>query len=256
MKISIVTVSYNAAEFIHDNLQSVSRQDFNNIEHIVIDGGSTDGTVDMVRKYGQHLAKFISEPDQGIYDAMNKGIFLASGDVIGTLNADDVYADDTILSQVAEIFSDPTVDVCYADLLYVDRYDASKIVRYWTSCNYRSGLFEKGWMPAHPTFFVRRGLYEQLGGFDLQFSRQADFELTMRFLAVNKVKAVYIPKIWIKMRTGGISNNSLIGIIKGNIEAYYACRKNNLPVRMPMFILRKVLSRMPQFFNRPTVPVK
>ncbi|MDT4291157.1 glycosyltransferase family 2 protein [Methylomonas sp. MO1] len=256
MKISIVTVSYNAAEFIRDNLLSVSRQDFNIIEHIVVDGCSTDGTVDIVRKYGQHLAKFISEPDHGIYDAMNKGIFLASGDVIGTLNADDVYADDTILSQVADIFSDPTVDVCYADLLYVDRYDASKIVRYWTSCNYRSGLFEKGWMPAHPTFFVRRRIYEQLGGFDLQFSRQADFELTMRFLAVNKVKAVYIPKIWIKMRTGGISNNSLIGIIKGNIEAYYACRKNNLSVRMPMFILRKVLSRMPQFFNRPTVPAK
>ncbi|MBD9356709.1 glycosyltransferase family 2 protein [Methylomonas albis] len=256
MKISIVTVSYNAAEFIIDNLQSVSRQDFNNIEHIVIDGGSTDGTVDMVRKYGQHLAKFITEPDHGIYDAMNKGIFLASGDVIGTLNADDVYADDTILSQVADIFSDPTVDVCYADLLYVDRYDASKIVRYWTSCDYRSGLFEKGWMPAHPTFFVRRRIYEQLGGFDLQFSRQADFELTMRFLGLNKVKAVYIPKIWIKMRTGGISNNSLVGIIKGNIEAYYACRKNNLAVRMPMFILRKVLSRIPQFFKRPTVPAK
>lgn len=250
LKFSIVTVCFNAVETLADTLRSVASQSNSNVEHIVIDGGSTDGTVELVRSQGQPVSVFVSEPDRGIYDAMNKGIAMATGDVVCTLNADDVYADDTVLEQVAKVFSDSTVDACFADLVYVDQQDASKIVRFWQSRPYDDGLFERGWMPAHPTFFVRRAVYEKFGGFDLSFPRQADFELTMRFLAIHKIKSVYVPKVWVKMRMGGISNNSVRGVMKGNLEAWRACRKNGLDVGM-FFIARKILSRIPQFFMRP-----
>ena len=251
MKISVITVCFNAEATIADTLESVASQEYQDIEHIVVDGKSKDGTVDIIRKNGRRLAAWISEPDQGIYDAMNKGIAMATGDVVGILNADDVYADDSVLTQVAQAFTDPSIDACYADLIYVDQLNLSKIVRYWKSKPYQMGLFERGWMPAHPTFFVRRSVYEKLGGFDLNFPRQADFELTMRFLAVNKIKSVYIPSVWVKMRVGGVSNNSIQGIIKGNLEAYRACRKHALDIGY-LFIPRKILSRVPQFFNRPS----
>lgn len=199
------------------------------------------------------LLRALSEPDHGIYDAMNKGIAKTSGEIIGILNADDFYANDTILDQVANVFSDTTVDACYADLVYVDQKNTNQVKRYWQSKPFRRGLFEKGWMPAHPTFFVRKKIYEQYGGFDLNFPRQADFELTMRFLEVNNIKSVYVPNIWVKMRVGGVSNNSVRGVLEGNIEAYRACRKNRLRVSMLPFIIRKMLSRVPQFFKRPKV---
>lgn len=252
MKISIVTVCFNSAETLADTIEAVACQTYPDKEHIVVDGASTDGTLDML-KASPSLSHFVSEPDQGIYDAMNKGIAMVTGDVVGTLNADDFYYDDTVLSQVAEVFADPTVDACYADLIYVDKLDTNKIVRYWKSCDYRPGLFERGWMPAHPTFFVRRSVYQKFGGFDLNFRRQADFELTMRFLATHGISSRYIPSIWVKMRMGGVSNNSILGVIKGNLEAYRACRKNGLEVWMLPFIARKVLSRIPQFFRKPGV---
>lgn len=249
MKISIITVCYNSAATIQDTLTSIANQDHPDVEHIVVDGGSKDDTVVMV-KSAPSVTKFISEQDNGIYDAMNKGIAMATGDVVGTLNADDFYIDHTVLSQVANVFSDPSVDACYADLVYVDQKDTNKIVRYWQSRTYQHGLFKKGWMPAHPTFFVRRHLYDELGNFDLEFKIQSDFELTMRFLEIYRINSVYLPNILVKMRTGGISNNSLRNIIKGNIEAYRACKKNHLLIT-PLFNLQKILSRLPQFFNRP-----
>jgi len=250
MKISVVTVSRNAAGTIEETLRSVRSQNYPQVEHIVVDGGSDDGTVEIIERYRDRIAGFVSEPDRGIYDAMNKGIAMASGEVVGTLNADDVYADETVLSQVAQVFSDPDVDACYADLLYVDPQNPGKIVRYWRSCEYRPGLFEKGWMPAHPTFFVRRDMYAKWGGYDPGFPRQADFELTMRFLAIHRLRSVYVPRVWVLMHTGGVSNRSLAGILKGNIEAYRACKKNRLRVNV-LFIPRKLLSRVPQFFARP-----
>lgn len=251
MKISIITVCFNAGQTLGDTLDSVAIQTFQNIEHIVVDGGSVDGTLDILKSITAPFFNWISEPDQGIYDAMNKGIAMATGEVIGTLNADDFYYDNTVLSQVAEVFADPSIEACYADLIYVDQLDSNKVVRYWRSCDFKQGLFEKGWMPAHPTFFVRRSVYEKLGVFDLDYRRQADFELTMRFLAINCITSIYLPKIWVKMRMGGVSNNSVLGVIKGNLEAYHACRKNGLNVWMLTFIFRKVLSRIPQFFLRP-----
>ncbi len=249
MKISIITVCFNSAATIEETILSVAAQQYPAKEHIVVDGASTDGTVDIVRRHPS-VARWVSEPDCGIYDAMNKGIAMASGDVIGTLNADDIYEDDTVLSQVAEVFSNPAVDACFADLVYVDKHDTSRVVRYWKSRPYEAGLFERGWMPAHPTFFVRRRVYEQLGNFDLAFPRQADFELTMRFLSVHKTVSVYVPRIWVKMRRGGVSNNSVRGVIEGNIEAWRACRKNKLDIG-PFFVLAKLMSRIPQFFSRP-----
>lgn len=250
LKISIITVSYNSAATIEDTIDSIASQNYPMVEHIVIDGASKDATVEIVRS-SPSVTRMVSEPDKGIYDAMNKGISLATGDVIGILNADDFYADETVLSQVAEVFTNPDVEACYADLVYVKQADTSKIVRYWQSQKYRPGLFRRGWMPAHPTFFVRREVYERLGGFDLRFPRQADFELTMRFLEVYGIKWAYVPRIWVKMRTGGVSNNSILGVVKGNIEAYHACKLHQLDIG-PLFILCKILSRLPQFFTKPS----
>ena len=250
MKISIITVCFNSANTITETLASIASQDYPEIEHIVIDGGSTDDTLTIIAQYPS-VSLLISEPDAGIYDAMNKGISLASGDIIGILNSDDIYASSQVISEVATVFSDTTIDACYADLVYVDYHDTNKIIRYWQSRPFQAGLFKKGWMPAHPTFFVRNIIYQQYGGFDLKFPRQADFELTMRFLELKKIKSRYIANIWVKMRIGGVSNNSIIGIIKGNIEAYHACKKNQLSVVMWPFIIGKILSRIPQFFHKP-----
>jgi glycosyltransferase involved in cell wall biosynthesis len=147
----------------------------------------------IISRHREKISKFISEPDNGIYDAMNKGIALSSGDIVGFLNADDVFADDGVLRTIADVFKDKEIDACYADLIYVDKHDPTKIVRYWKSRPYCDGLFEKGWMPAHPTFYAKRRVYEKYGGYDLVYRRQSDFELTLRFLAVNKIKSVYIP---------------------------------------------------------------
>lgn len=253
MKISIITVAYNAASTIRDCLQSVAEQSFQDVEHIIIDGASTDGTMEVIERYRDHLASVISEPDQGIYDAMNKGIRLATGDVVGTLNADDWYADPEVLAKVARAFRDDVeLDAVYGDLVYVAKDDPSRIVRYWQSRPYGKGLFERGWMPAHPTFFVRREVYQRLGLFDLDFQIQSDFELTMRFMAVNGIKTRYLPGIMVNMRMGGVTNNSISNVIRGNIEAYRACRKNGLNVS-PLFIARKLFSRIPQFLSRPAM---
>lgn len=249
IKISIITVSYNSAATIKDTIDSVANQSYSDIEHIIVDGASRDTTMDIV-KASPSVSRYISEADKGIYDAMNKGISMATGDVIGTLNADDFYVNETVLAKVADVFKDPEVDACYADLIYVRQNDTNQIVRYWKSRKYKVGLFKRGWMPAHPTFFVRKSVYEQLGNYDLAYKFQADFELTMRFMEIYRISSVYIPEIWVKMRMGGVSNRSIKNIFKGNIEAYMACKKNNLRT-LPFFNAFKVMSRIPQFFRRP-----
>ncbi len=255
MKISIITVVYNSAATIEDTIMSVAAQTYQDVEHIVVDGASTDGTLSVIHRHMDKIKRFISEPDKGIYDAMNKGIRLATGDVIGFLNADDIYADNSVFEKAAEVFADSSVDACYADLVYVSYNNLNRVIRYWKSQKYRDGLFKRGWMPAHPTFFARKGVYDKYGGFDLDFKFQSDFDLTMRFLEVYKIKAVYIPEIFVKMRIGGATNRSLLNIIKGNIEAYQACKKNGLNVS-PFFVVRKILSRIPQFFSKhDTFPV-
>jgi len=249
MKLSIITVVLNNVDTIEETILSVLSQVYQDFEYIIIDGGSSDGTHNILAKYAENVDKMVSEPDNGIYDAMNKGINMAKGDIIGFLNADDVYADKDILEQVASTFDDTDIDACYADLVYVGQNNLNKIVRYWRSQSYRDGLFEKGWMPAHPTFFVRRSVYEKYGSFDLNYHFQSDFELTMRFLAIHKIRSIYIPRVFVKMRMGGVTNNRLSNIIRGNLEAYHACKKHGLSVT-PLFFIKKIGSRIPQYFVR------
>jgi glycosyltransferase involved in cell wall biosynthesis len=250
MKISIITVCRNAEATLEEAIHSVAAQDYANREHIVVDGGSRDGTMAILERNKHTLARFVSEPDGGIYDAMNKGIALATGDVIGFLNADDCYAHAGVLSRIAAQFATPEVEACYADLVYVDQHDPGRVVRYWKSRDYVDGMFDSGWMPAHPTFYVRRDVYSRYGGYDTQYRLQSDFELTLRMLAVHHVRAVYVPETWVRMRTGGATNRSIRNVIRGNLEAYHAARKNGLAVT-PLFMVRKVLSRVRQFISRP-----
>ena len=250
MKISIITVVYNNAETIEETILSVASQSYRDIEHIVVDGVSTDGTMDVVRRHREKIAKLVSEPDEGIFDAMNKGIRLATGEVIAFLNADDIYADNAVLEQVALAFSDPSVGACYADLVYVDPVNLNKVVRFWKSQDYKPGLFQRGWVPAHPTFFARKKVYDEYGGFDVAYRLAADFELMLRFLEKFKVKPVYIPRIFVKMRTGGASNNSIRNIIRQNMDIYRACKKNSVSVS-PFFAFTKIFSKLSQFYSRP-----
>jgi len=251
MKVSIITVVYNAVETIEDTIKSVLDQDYDDIEHIIIDGGSTDGTLDIIARYRDRISSTISESDAGIYDAMNKGIDIATGDVVGTLNSDDWYENNGVVSQVVAAFhEDGNLDAVYGDIVYVTKNEPHTLVRYWQSQPYREGLFESGWMPAHPSFFVKRDCYTQYGKFDLDLKIQSDFELTMRFMVVNNIKTLYLPGVMVKMRLGGVTNNRISNVIKGNYEAYLACKKNGLKVT-PLFMVRKILSRVPQFFRKP-----
>ncbi len=252
MKISVVTVCFNSARTLADTIESVSGQTHTETEHIVVDGASTDGTVEMLHQHQGSLARVVSEPDRGIYDAMNKGFALATGEVIGTLNSDDTFAGPTVLERIAREFEDPAVDACYGDLIYVGRDEPDRIVRYWKSKPYEDGLFAAGWMPPHPTFYIRRRAYERHGGFDLSYRFQADFDFTLRMLSVHRLKSAYIPETLVKMRMGGVTNNRLTNVVKGNIEAYRACRSHGVNVT-PFFMVRKVVSRIGQFRRRPQV---
>jgi glycosyltransferase involved in cell wall biosynthesis len=250
VKISIITAAFNAADTIADTIRSVSSQTHPEVEHIIVDGGSKDGTREILDANIAFFGRVVSEPDEGLYYAMNKGIALASGDVIGILNADDVYAHDKVLERVAETIKVQGVQCCYADLVYVDRNNMNDVVRYWTSNTFVPGSFRRGWLPAHPTLFVLRNVYEQFGSFDVDYKIQSDFELSMRFLEINRISSYYVPEIWVRMRMGGTTNRSLTNIIKGNLESYRACKKHGLGVG-PMFFVTKIAQRLPQFFNRP-----
>lgn len=251
MKISIITVCYNSARTIRDTISSVAKQKNVEVEHIVVDGASSDGTMDIVRM-APSIDRYISEPDNGIYDAMNKGIALATGDIIGTLNADDFYVDDYALERIAEAFSDSEVEVCYGDLVYVDPDDTKKIVRYWKSRPFRPGLFRSGWMPAHPTFFVRREVYTRWGTFDLSYRIAADVELMMRFLEAHRVNARYLPRLFVKMRAGGVTNRAWGNIWIQNKEVLHALNEHNLPTHWLRLATCKFISRGMQYLSRPS----
>ena len=244
--ISVITVSYNSRETIADTIESVASQTYPSVEHIVMDGASTDGTLEVLERFRDKLSKIVSEPDEGIYAAMNKGLSLATGDVIGTLNSDDVYVDENVLAMVAEVFRDEAVDVCYGDVFYVDKGDLNRIVRHWKSEPYRSGLFEKGWMPPHPTFFIRRRVLGRVGLFEPRYRFAADFDFMLRALHVQRLRSIYLPRELVTMRVGGWTNNSVRNVIRGNIEAYRSCRKNGLGVS-PFFIARKIFRKLPQY---------
>ena len=244
--ISVITVTFNSRETIADTIESVATQTHPHIEHIVVDGASTDGTLEVLQRFRDKLSKVVSEPDAGIYSAMNKGLAMATGDVVGTLNSDDVYVDKNVLAMVAEVFRDDSVDVCYGDVLYVDKGDLNRIVRHWKSEPYRSGLFERGWMPPHPTFFIRRSVIGRVGPFEPSYRFAADFDFMLRALHVQQLHSIYLPHELVTMRVGGWTNNSIRNVLRGNIEAYRSCRRNGLGVT-PLFIARKILGKLPQY---------
>ena len=250
MLVSIITVTLNSKSVLNDCLDSVANQSHNNIEHIVIDGGSTDGTLKLLNSRRKNLAIVISEPDNGIYDAMNKGVAVAKGDIVGILNSDDFYANDQVISNIIKIFTkDPSIEACYADLIYVDRYKTSKIIRYFKSSKFEKGLFSKGWSPPHPTFFVRRSVYEKFGLFNLNYRIASDIDLMIRFLEIHKIKTKYVPEIWVKMRMGGTTNKSLKNIYKQNQEILKSFKQQGLYVNTLGFLINKILNRLSQFFR-------
>ena len=249
MKVSIITVVYNNKDTIKDAIESVLNQTYKNIEYIIVDGGSTDGTVNIIKNYEDKIDKFISEKDNGIYDAMNKGIKLASGDIVGILNSDDFYASNNIIEKVVNEFIEKKVDSVYGDLVYVDAKNTDKIVRYWRSKPFKEGLFKKGWHPPHPTFFVRKEIYNKCGLFNLNFKIAADYELMLRFLEKCKISSSYIPQVLVKMRIGGESNKNIKNIIKANIECLKAWEVNDLTVNYFLFFI-KPISKILQFRRR------
>lgn len=247
MKISIITATYNSAVTIRDTLSCIASQQYHNIEHLIIDGVSKDKTLEIVNEFS-HVAKVISEKDKGIYDAMNKGVQLATGDIIGILNSDDFYTCPLVLSKVAAAFEDPAVDAVYGDLQYVKQDNVDVVTRTWKSGRYKKKLLYYGWMPPHPTFFVRRHIYDKCGLFNTTLRSAADYELMLRILLKHNTRVEYIPEVLVKMRAGGVSNASLKNRLRANKEDEMAWKLNALkPYFFTMWLkpLRKILQFNP-----------
>lgn len=247
LKVTIITVVLDNMAFIEDAINSVVNQTHNNLQYIIIDGGSNDGSLDVIKSFGDKISIVVSEPDEGIYDAMNKGLALANGDVIGFLNADDFYAHHQVLQHVANRFETTNCDVLYADLDYVSRADKNKIVRKWRSGSFNKNRFLTGWMPPHPTFFARKEVYQQLGGFNKKLNMAADYELMLRFCYFNDLNVAYLPEVIIKMRLGGQSNRSFKNRIKANIQDRNAWVMNGVNPKWYTLLL-KPLSKIKQYF--------
>lgn len=230
MKISVITVCYNSSATLTDTLESVLKQNYSDIEHIIVDGKSTDGTVELIRQYEtlyQGKLKWISEPDAGIYDAMNKGISLATGDVIGFLNADDYYQDNKVLEEIAAVVSQTDIDAIHGNLSYIN--SKRKVVRTWQGRPYAPGAFQKGWMPAHPTFYCKRKCFEEYGSFDSSIGSAADFELMLRFIEKYHIGSYYIDRSLIFMRTGGSSTEGFCAVIRNTRQNMLAFKINGIP---------------------------
>lgn len=228
MKISIITVVYNCARTIQGCIESVLAQDYSDIEYIIVDGGSKDGTVDIVKGFGDRIAKFVSEKDKGIYDAMNKGIRMATGDVVGILNADDFFYDTNTISQVATAFkADPGLDATIADIVFVND-DNTRVLRHYSAGKWRPSKFAWGFMPPHPSFFCKRHLFNELGYYKIDYKIAADYELLIRYLYVNQINYQYLSMKTTRMRMGGVSTRNINSILTLNKEIKRACEENNL----------------------------
>lgn len=247
MRISLITSTYNSAETLQATFDSVRAQKHTDLEYIVVDGASKDHTVDMIKANEGLISQWVSEPDKGIYDALNKGIAMATGDVVGFIHSDDILADEHALSHISEAFEANDIDAVYADLQYVDRSDVGKVIRHWKSRAYEKGLFRKGWMPAHPTFYLKTAAYREHGVYDTGFRISADYELMLRMLVKHQLRACYIPQVLVKMRVGGESNVSLKNRWVANQEDAMAWKKNGLK---PALFTRwlKPISKISQYW--------
>lgn len=248
MRISIITVAFNAAGTIADTLQSVARQTHPDIEHIVVDGASTDGTLDVVRRHGECVARLISEPDQGIYDAMNKGLRLAKGEIIGFLNADDVYADTGGLARVSALMEKEKLDALFGDVEFVSPARRDRPVRRYRSGRFRPDRIAWGWMPAHPALFMRREVFEKLGGFRTDYKIAGDFEFVARAFSDTELHYQYLPEVLVTMQTGGVSTAGLRAKVLLNREVLRACRDNGVRTNI-LKILTKYPAKIIELFN-------
>jgi glycosyltransferase involved in cell wall biosynthesis len=237
-KVSLITVAYNSAATIRGTIESIIAQDYPDIEHIIIDGASTDGTAEIVRSYGSRIIKFVSEPDTGIYDAMNKGLRLATGDIIGILNSDDLYTETNIISRVVAEFQRSSADLVFGDIVFVHPGNLDKVIRYYSSATCGPENFAWGWMPAHPSCFLRREVYEKYGYFKPDYRIAADFEILARLMVRHRIAYSYIPTVLVKMRTGGVSSANLRTKWILNQEIARACRENGISTNMPKLLLR------------------
>ena len=246
--ISIITASFNNASTLPQTIDSVHSQTYNNIEYLIIDGNSTDGSLEIIKSFASGISKFISEKDTGIYDALNKGIGMASGDIIGFLHADDTYASNDILSKVAEAFEkSPDIWAVYGDLVFVSQSDPDKIIRSWKSRPFQKSLLSKGWMPAHPTLFLRKSVYDKFGGFNTNYRIAADYDFILRIFSQPGFSSTYIPEIFIRMRMGGASTGKLNNLIRKSKEDFLILRRNKVG---NIFTLpRKIISKFSQFYK-------
>jgi glycosyltransferase len=248
LKISIITSVYNNRATVAEAVESVLSQTYGNIEYIVVDGASTDGTVDVIERYADRITTFVSEPDKGIYDGLNKGIGLATGDVVGFLHSDDLFADESVVEKIARAFEESEAESIYGDLIYVAKEDTGRVVRYWKSGAFAYDKLKRGWMPPHPTFYVRREVYGRYGGFDTSFRIAADYDTVLRFLGREKITTHYLPEVLVKMRVGGASNKSLANLVRKSGEDLRAMKKNG--VGHLGSLLAKNVSKVPQFFRK------
>ena len=247
MKISIITVVWNNKETIKDAIDSVLGQTYKNIEYIIVDGASTDGTVEVVQSYGKKVDKFVSEKDKGLYDAMNKGIGLSTGDIVGFINADDMLDSNDCIDSIVKVFKQSDVDIVYGDKVYINPADTSKQVRYWKAGEFDRQKYKNGWMTPHLSTYIKKDLYDKYGGFRDDFKIAADYELMLRFIYKYNAKIKYLPKVIAKMRAGGVSNSSFKNIAISNYEVYKSWKVNNLSIS-PIIMIQKPLSKIKQFF--------
>ena len=247
-KISIITATFNSENTIIDNLETVKNQTYQNIEHIIVDGKSTDSTLEICKRYN-HISKVISEKDNGIYDAFNKGIYISTGSIIGFLNSDDYFSSNETINIISNVFKkNEDIQIIYGNINYV-RAKNKKIFRKWISGEYKKNNFLNGWSPPHPTFYVRRELYEKYGDYDLEYGNPSDFELMYRFIELHELKTKYINEILVLMREGGVSNKSILNIIKQNFTIIKLLKEKNPNFRLIKFILNKIIYKSKEYIR-------
>jgi glycosyltransferase involved in cell wall biosynthesis len=247
MKVSIITATYNSSLTILDCVKSINDQTYANIEHIIIDGLSSDNTLSLLKSVPSRITKIVAEPDNGIYDAMNKGILSSTGDIIAILNSDDIYASNDVVETIVKQFqNNKNLGILYGDLHYVKKDNIEIVIRKWKSMNYYNRFFEDGNVPPHPSTFIKRNIYEKVGIFNLKFKLAADYEFMLRAFKLTELEISYIPLLIVRMRLGGATNKSFKNVISGNIEILNSWKENNLPVPSFLFF-KKTLKRLAQF---------